>query len=410
MKVALIAPPWLAVPVKGYGGIELVIEGLVREFKKMGVEVEIFGNGARKVPGIKTHSLYTSEQFKHIHQPMYEAAPIVLAHLQYALNYIKRDGSFDVIHDHNGYLGPALLAVASGDPEMPPIVHTHHGPPFSNEQTLKEGIPDNRPFWSELGRAGNRLYVVGISHALMKAAPKELAHNTLAPVYNALEVDDFPYRENKKNYYITLARFTHDKGQHVAARICGRKGYWLRMAGTVAGIETPRKLLFELANPLSLYRGSEEFRYYSDKVWPLTLRYRKVSYAGNVSGEKKMKLISEAKALLFPIDWEEPFGMAVIEALACGTPVVAMRRGAMPELIEHGVNGFLADNEAEFAEYVDRVGEIDPAACRESVVRKFSAQTMAAGYLSRYHQAIRLSKQSLRGNTSSTTPSTLAQR
>lgn len=105
-----------------------------------------------------------------------------------------------------------------------------------------------------------------------------------------------------------------------------------------------------------------------------------------------MKLISNAKALLFPIDWEEPFGMAVIEALACGTPVVAMNRGAMPEIIEHGVNGFLANTEKEFFEYANRVDEIDPEACRKSVEQKFSAKTMAEAYVDRYRQTIKRAK------------------
>ena len=101
-----------------------------------------------------------------------------------------------------------------------------------------------------------------------------------------------------------------------------------------------------------------------------------------------MKFISEAKALLFPIRWEEPFGMVMIEALACGTPVVAMNRGAVPEIIEHGVNGFIADTEAEFAQYMKRVGEIDPHACRASVEAKFAIDTMAKAYIERYKAAI----------------------
>jgi glycosyltransferase involved in cell wall biosynthesis len=165
------------------------------------------------------------------------------------------------------------------------------------------------------------------------------------------------------------------------------------MAGTVAGIGTSRKLLLELSNPLSPYRKNEEFRYYSDKILPAVLRYPRITYAGNLSGRKKMKFIANAKALLFPIQWEEPFGMAVIEALACGTPVVAMRRGAMPELIEHGVNGFLADTEEEFYNYADRVGEIDPAKCRESVERQFSAKLMAQEYIKRYKEVIKHSAQ-----------------
>jgi glycosyltransferase involved in cell wall biosynthesis len=135
-----------------------------------------------------------------------------------------------------------------------------------------------------------------------------------------------------------------------------------------------------------------EFRYYSDHILSYTLRYPKITFSGNLKGQRKTKFISEARALLFPIDWEEPFGMAVIEALACGTPVIAMNRGAMPEIIQHGVNGFLANSEQEFLEYMGRLDEIDPAACRQSVIDKFSEDVMAQSYLDRYMQAIKLSK------------------
>jgi glycosyltransferase involved in cell wall biosynthesis len=132
-----------------------------------------------------------------------------------------------------------------------------------------------------------------------------------------------------------------------------------------------------------------DFRYYSDEILPYTLRYRNITYSGNLSGARKMKFLSEARALLFPLEYDEPFGMAVIEALACGTPVVAMNRGAMPEIIQHGVNGFLANTEKEFSEYMERVGEIDPAACRASVERLFSADHMATEYIDRYKEVIR---------------------
>jgi glycosyltransferase involved in cell wall biosynthesis len=198
--------------------------------------------------------------------------------------------------------------------------------------------------------------------------------------------------DKKRDYFMTLARFSRDKGQHVAVKLAAKTKSRLRMAGTVAGIESSRKLLFELANPMSNYRNMAEFRYYSDQILSYTIRYPKITFSGNLKGARKNKFISEAKALLFPIDWEEPFGMAVIEALACGTPVIAMNRGAMPEIIKHGVNGFLADNEDEFLEYMGRLDEIDPAACRQSVVDKFSEDVMAAGYLERYEQAIALSK------------------
>ena len=188
---------------------------------------------------------------------------------------------------------------------------------------------------------------------------------------------------------MTRGRFTQAKGQHIAAKYAVKQRFRLRMAGSVVDISTPARLMLELANPLSKYRKDPDFRYYSDKILPLTIANPRITFLGNVAGKRKMKLLSEAKALLFPIDWEEPFGMVMIEALACGTPVVAMNRGAVPEIIEHGVNGFIADTEAEFAQYIKRVSEIDPEVCRKSVEDKFSIDTMAKAYIERYHKAIK---------------------
>lgn len=390
MRVAIIAPPWLALPIKGYGGIELVLEGLINGLINAGIDVEVFGNKERTMSGVKTHALYNKEQYLDIHRPMYESLPILAAHMQYSLNQIKNDGNFDIIHDHNGFFGPGLLAWATCDKSLPPVVHTLHGPPFTNKQMLDQGLPDNRPFWKQLEDNMGRMYVIGISDTLMKPASDNLRKHMLKTVYNAIQIDGFPFVETKKNYFITLARFSRDKGQHIAAKICAKHGFYLRMAGTINSIGSNKVLLSELANPQSEYRGYNDFKYYSDEILPYTLKYKKITYSGNLSGAAKMKFISESKALLFPIDWEEPFGMAVIEALACGTPVIAMDRGAMSEIIEHGVTGFLAHNEEEFEEYMNRIDEIDPKACREAVEKKFSANTMAAAYIERYEEAIHL--------------------
>jgi glycosyltransferase involved in cell wall biosynthesis len=312
--------------------------------------------------------------------------------MQFAINRIEADGHFDIIHDHNNFLGPQLLAQATRRTDMPPAIHTLHGPPFSNSAMLKQGLPDNKLFWDQLGRNMGQLYMVGISDTLMQSAPKSLQPSILSTVYNAIDTTHFPFVAEKKDYFITLARFSRDKGQHIAVKLCAALGYRLRMAGTVAGICTNRRLFLELANPLSSYRHTDDFRYYSDEVLPLVVRNRKITYVGNVVGKRKLTFVSEAKALLFPIDWEEPFGMAVIEALACGTPVVAMRRGAMPEIIQHGYNGFLADNEQEFAEYMRRIDEINPEDCRQSVEEFFSADAMALAYIERYKEAIKRTK------------------
>lgn len=391
LRVAMIAPPWLALPVKGYGGIELVLEGLIDALRKQDIEIELFGNGAHKIRGVKTHSLYKTEQFDQIHKPYYEVLPVLQAHLQFAVNKIRADGKFDIIHDHNTLIGPEFFAMASQLSGVPPVLHTFHGPPFSTKQMLDQGIPDNRPQLEQLKDMG-KMFMVTISKSMMKTAPRQIKSHLLEPVYNAIDTDKFPFLERKKDYFITLARFHNDKGQHIAAKHAVKLGMRLKMAGTVAGIGSPRKLLIELSNPLSNFRSNSEFKYYSDTILPYILNSPLVTYAGNLSGTRKLNLISNAKALLFPIDWEEPFGMAVIEALACGTPVVAMNRGAMPEIIKHGVTGFLANDEKEFCQYMQQVDEIDPLECRKSVKEMFSHDLMATNYIDRYQEVIELSK------------------
>ena len=388
LKIAMIAPPWLALPIKGYGGIELVVQSLVKELQATdNIQVELFANGARRMRGITTHAVYREELFDTIDFPYYDAPlQVMQTHLNFALKHIEAAGDFDIIHDHNPYIGPTYFSLASRIPSIPPVLHTFHGPPFSSPETIAEGQMDNRPQLKHMNLG--RLYMTCISQAMAKQAPREIRPHLLAPVHNAIELSQFPFESHKQNYYITLARFTKDKGQATAVKFAATYRKRLRMAGTIAGIGSSRKLLLELANPLSSYRKNEEFRYYSDYIWPATIKYRRITYAGNLSGKRKMQFVSHAKALLFPIEWEEPFGMAVIEALACGTPVVAMNRGAMPEIIDHGVTGFLANSEAEFFEYANRVDEIDPAACRASVEARFSAQFMAKQYIARYHEAI----------------------
>lgn len=394
LRVAMIAPPWLKIPAEGYGGVEVVIEGLVKALESHDIDVEVFGVGNKSLYGAKVHPVTKEEQFEHILKPMYDfTLPIASYHVLEALDQIIADGKFDVIHDHNYFIGPSILAWATRIHEIPPAIHTIHGPPLSTDKSVESGIPDNRPFWRSI--AGDHYcYFVSISDAMKVTMPEQLESNILDTVHNAVDMKAFPFvgREGKKNHFITFARFAEEKGQHIAVNICAKKKYRLRMAGPVATIGTNRKLMLEIANPMSKYRNDRDFKYYSDKILPRVIRNPRITYSGGLGGKQKLTFLSHAKALLFPITWDEPFGMAVIEALACGTPVIAMNRGAMPEIIEHGVNGFLADNEQEFAEYMERIDEIDPEACRESVARKFSATAMAEKYLARYEEVIKRKK------------------
>ncbi|HSE29298.1 MAG TPA: glycosyltransferase family 4 protein [Candidatus Saccharimonadales bacterium] len=386
LRVAMIAPPWLPIPPAGYGGIENVLYALIPELMKLGVKIELFATGDTTLKTDKNHWVYKTGQYEYIHKPQYDSLPISVAHMLEAINTIREDGGFDVIHDHNNFLGP--LAFAFADKSLPPVVHTIHGPCFTTPDRIAMGIPDNMRMWRRFGTAN--VHFVPISQALADAAPKELKPRLLPVVHNMINVEQFPFVQKKSDYFITLARFHPEKGQAIAVKVCQDLDYKLKMAGAVAGITSPRKLSMELANPLSDFRGTVDFRYYSDRIFPHVAD--NIEYVGEVAGEHKLRFISKAKALLFPIQWDEPFGMAAIEALACGTPVVSMDRGALPEIIDHGVNGFLAKNYREFKKYTQMVDQIDPVACRESVKRKFSAELVAKCYVERYRTVIALNK------------------
>jgi glycosyltransferase involved in cell wall biosynthesis len=155
----------------------------------------------------------------------------------------------------------------------------------------------------------------------------------------------------------------------------------------VAGIPSPELLARELADPATPLHHARDVRFFREEVEPL-LDGERTRWIGTVGGDRKRDLLGTARAALFPVRWDEPGGTAVVEALACGTPVVAMRRGCLPTLVEHGVTGFLADSEEEMAAYLERVHEIDPAACRRAAEERFSVDAMAERYIELYEQTL----------------------
>src|ERR1043166_37999 len=157
----MVATPWIKIPPHGYGGIEVVVSGVVRELVKMGVQVDLFTVSKSRIKGARIHYLYKDEQYRHIHKQHYDSSPIDNAHVLFALNHIRANsGSFDIIHDHNPYTGPLALRWATELHDMPPAVHTNHGPPFGNGD-IESSLPNNIPMWKQLGGA-KRLYNVGI--------------------------------------------------------------------------------------------------------------------------------------------------------------------------------------------------------------------------------------------------------
>lgn len=383
LKVAIIAPPWLKLYPGCFYGIELVVHNLATELTKKGHHVELFSVKGTTTKVTKLHYYHNHEQYEYIHRPYYEAASVIIPHIQYALNIIRKANDFDIIHDHNSYIGPAILANAA---DLPPALHTLHEP-FTDKRLLRRGIPDTRLMFDQFRHISN-LYFNGISKAQLKTAPEAIKSYIKGVVYNGVDLQDYLYSDLKDKYFAFVGSLTREKGIDTAARVCFELGLKLKIAGTIGGgISSPRQLRRELRRQVRHETEDPIFRFFRQAVVTY-LKPRQIEYLGTVSGKEKKLLYANAKAFLNPIDRDEPFGMSVVESLVSGTPVITYNRGAMPEIIRHGYNGFIANNYTEFKRYVQRAGEIKPSNCRKSVEKRFSAEIMAENYADLYRKIV----------------------
>jgi glycosyltransferase involved in cell wall biosynthesis len=344
VRIAMVAPPWIAVPPHGYGGIEWVVSLLVEELVARGHEVTLFASGGSNTVA-ELVSVFDDPPTLRMHLNVPDAR-----HAQRAFAEIaEREGTpraFDVVHDHSACI---FLAAA---PLLPvPMVHTIHGA-FTDEMKQLYG-----------GVRGN-VSLVAISNSQAQGCP-EL--NIAAVVPNAVDVEGFQFRAQKGDYLLCLGRVCRDKGQDVAIAVAKRAGLPLVLAGKVD--------------------AGEDRLFFDEHVLP-HLDGEHVRFEGEVSDDRKRDLIASARAMLFPIRWAEPFGLVMIEGMACGTPVVAMRWGAVSEVVTDGVTGFIVDDEDAMIDALARLDQIDPATCREDVLKRFSPSVMADGYERVYAEAI----------------------
>jgi glycosyltransferase involved in cell wall biosynthesis len=372
LTVLINAGPWLPVPPPGYGGIENVLATLIPELRRSGVRVVLatVGESTAEVDGCY-HS-FDQGQFGRLAAPYGQAMGITHAHMGVVLRALRERPDVDLVHDHLEVVGPSVLAALGAD-----------GPPVL--QTLHWDLRKHPEFYRDFDGRG-RVFFNGVSHAQLRTAPPRLRAQSLGAVHLGVDLRRRP-RADKGEDFVVLGRFTPFKGQEVAARACKELGLPLVMAGPVAGVQGPEQLLEALQDPASPLHGYGDVRYYLDAVRPFEDGER-IRWVGTVGGDGKDALVGHARAVLMPISWDEPGATTAIEALACGTPVIAMRRGALAEIVEHGVTGYLADDEAEFAGYLPRAGEIDPAACRRAAERRFPAAGMADAYRRLYRQVL----------------------
>jgi glycosyltransferase involved in cell wall biosynthesis len=339
LRIAMLSPPWFSVPPSGYGGIEAVVALLTEGLVALGHDVTLFASGDSRTSA-QLVAAFPEAPSVHIGETVFE--------LRHAIECYRRAAGFDVIHDHSGVLALALGALTST-----PVVHTVHGPMDG------DAAGDYGHICALLPHAR----LISISLNQQRRRP-ELPW--LANILNAVDLAGYALGLQKERYLAFLGRMSADKGCHLAIEIAAAAGMPLRIAGK--------------------RRERLELEYFAEHVAPHL--GPDVVYLGEISHEAKVDLLRHAQATLFPITWDEPFGLVMIESMACGTPVLATRRGAVPEVVEHGVTGYVVDDPLELAGYVDAAAALDPATVRAQAEARFSAERLVADHVAAYRAAI----------------------
>jgi glycosyltransferase involved in cell wall biosynthesis len=345
LRIALLAPPWIPVPPPAYGGIEAVVALLCEELVGRGHEVTLFAAPGSRSPA-RVCTLLERTHDDQIGSSLHEADHVGAAYD--AIDQGAAEGRrFDVVHDHSGF-----TAVAMAHRLSVPVVHTLHAP-FNDE---------THPFYE---RHGRKVRLVAISRYQLQHAPRGVRVADVVP--NPIRVEDWPFCEDKEDYLLWMGRMDRAKGAHLAIAAARAAGVRLILAGPVQP-------------------GQEE--YFRSEIEP-HVDGSHVEFLGEVGGARRKELFARAKAFVMPIRWAEPFGMVMVEALACGTPVIAFAEGAASEIVIDGENGFLVADELAMAEATARLHTIDRARCRRSVASRYDAAIVADGYEAVYRQVIR---------------------
>ncbi len=344
LRIAIISPVWFRVPPDGYGGIECVVSLLADSLVEAGHDVTLFASG---------DSLTKAKLFS-----VYKRAPSLqigrsIPEMYHALACFERASDFDVINDHSG-----LPAAAFGGLVETPTLHTMHGP--------LDG-PVAPAVYEQITRVAPKVGFISISMNQRKPKP-DLPWVANCP--NALDLSVYPCQPHKGEYLFFLGRMSPDKGAHRAIAVAKETGLPLKIAGKMQDLE--------------------EKDYFRELVEPHL--DQQIEYLGEVNHGEKVELLQHARVTLFPIEWEEPFGLVPIESMACGTPVLATRYGAVPEVITNGVGGIIVDDYREMARLIDEASALDPWVCRRYVEERFAPERMVTDYVAAYEKAIARAK------------------
>lgn len=343
MKIAQVAPLFESVPPSLYGGTERVVSYLSDTLTEMGHEVTLFAsadsNTLATLRPVCDRSLRLDSECI---QP--------LAHYVLMLERVfKESRHFDIIHFHTDYLHFPLARRHPG-----PTLTTLHG---------RLDIRDLRPLYKEF----SEIPLVSVSNAQRKPLPWA---NWVGTVYHGLPLHRYRFQPKTGGYLAFLGRIAPEKKVDAAIAVAKRVGIPLKIAAKVDPVD---------------------HEYYQSIIKPL-LDDPLIEYVGEIGERDKSAFLGNALALLFPIEWPEPFGLAMIEAMACGTPVIARRFGSVPEVVSHGTTGFICETESEMADAVERCASLNRATIRGECEKRFSATRMAKNYLAAYDSLVNVKK------------------
>jgi glycosyltransferase involved in cell wall biosynthesis len=339
MRIAQIAPLYECVPPRLYGGTERIVSYLTEELVRQGHEVTLFASGDSK----------TSAKLVPCCDTAIRLNPSIRDPLPYHIMMLEEVGQrinqFDVLHFHIDFLHAPLIRGL-----LHCTVSTHHG---------RLDSPDVAAFY----RVFPELPLVSVSRDQRKYLPHA---NWVGTVYHGIPRDLLAFQQKAMGGYLAfLGRISPEKGPNRAIEIAARAAMPLKIAAKVDPVDQA---------------------YWEEIVRPMVDAHRNVEFLGEIGDQDKAKLLGAAAALLFPVDWPEPFGLVVIEAMACGTPVIAFRRGSVAEVVEDGTSGFIVDTIEEAVIAVQRIGSLDRAKIRAKFEQRFTVERMAHDYLDIYQQ------------------------
>jgi glycosyltransferase involved in cell wall biosynthesis len=344
MRIAQLAPTYERVPPAAYGGTEHIVHLLTEELVRRGHEVTLFASGDSETSARLRSVTPQPVRYGDWSDGLRHAEYLQLANAQ-ACFLEASAGAFDIVHNHAGVEGLVL-----GASSRTPVLTTNHN----------AFIAQIQPVWDAYSWT---------HHALSRASAATFpSRGALPPIHHGIDVDSFTFGERPEGYLLFLGRFSPEKGAAraiAAARAAGRR---LVLAGKVDSADTEH-----FAAEIEPHIDDDQIR-----------------YVGEADYSAKRQLLARADGLLFPIEWDEPFGLVMIEALASGTPVIGLRRASVPEVVEDGITGFVVDDLTSMVAAIGRLGEIDRRVCRQRAERRFNVGRMVDDYEGHYETVLEM--------------------